>query len=81
VYVVPALRLVLAYEVAFAIRVAACVKFTPSVERSTLNPASFVALSVQARLTRLDETAVAVRFVGAAGTGCVVADAVFEYAE
>jgi hypothetical protein len=39
-----------------------------------LNPASFVALSVQARLIRLDETAIAVRFVGAAGVG-VVAEA------
>jgi hypothetical protein len=35
-----------------------------------------VALSVQASSMRLDETAVAVRFVGAAGTGSVVAEAV-----
>ena len=60
---------------------ATCVKFTPSVERSTLNPASFVALSVHARLIWLDETAVAVRFEGAAGVACVVAVAVFENAE
>ena len=56
-------------------------KFTPSVERSSLKPASFVALSVHVSLIRLDEMAVAFRFDGAAGVACVVADATFENAE
>jgi len=42
-------------------------KFIPSVERSILKPSSFAALSIQARLIRLEETAVAVRLDGAAG--------------
>jgi hypothetical protein len=50
----------------------------PSNERSILNPISFVALSVHVRLIRLDEAAVATRFVGVAGAGCVEANATFE---
>ena len=42
-------------------------KFIPSVERSILKPSSFAALSIQARLIWLEETAVAVRLDGAAG--------------
>ena len=61
-----------------ATAVATCVKITPSVERSILNPSSPVALSVHARFIRLDEAAAAVRPVGAAGGGCVVDWAVFE---
>ena len=58
-------------------RMPICVKLTPSVERSSLKPVSFVALSVQARFI-LPAAGVAVRFVGAAGAGRVVAEAVFE---
>ena len=57
------------------------VKVTPSVERSTLKPASLVALSVQARSIRLEASGVAVRLVGAAGAGSGVAVAVLEGAE
>jgi hypothetical protein len=42
-------------------------KFTLFVERSILKPSSFAALSIQARLIWLEETAVAVRLDGAAG--------------
>jgi hypothetical protein len=42
-------------------------KFIPSVECSILKPSSFAALSIQARLIWLEETAVAVRLDGAAG--------------
>ena len=38
-------------------------------ERSTLNPVSLSELSIHDRLIWLDETAVHVRFVGAAGVG------------
>ena len=38
-------------------------------------------MSVQARLTWLEETATAVRFVGGAGGGSVVAEATFEGGE
>ena len=44
--------------------------------RSTLNPVSFVELSAQARLIWLEETAVAVRPLGAAGTVAAVGVAV-----
>ena len=47
--------------------VAISAKVVPSDERSTLNPSSSMEPSVQARLMRLLETAVAARFVGAAG--------------
>src|SRR3972149_11492924 len=81
VYAVLAVRLVFGYEVELALSMLPRVKLTPSVDRSSLKPASFVELSVQARLMRLDDTVAAVRFVGAAGAGCVVAGAAFEYAE
>jgi hypothetical protein len=60
---------VLAYLVTFAPTVAICVNVLPSIERSTLNPVSLFELSVQDRLIRLDDTAPAVRFVGARGVG------------
>jgi len=47
-----------------------------SVERSILNPVSLFELSVQDRLIWLDDTAVAVRFVGGAGVGTGVGVAV-----
>ncbi len=53
-------------------------KLMSSVERSSLKPASLLALSVQTRSMRLVDTAAAVRPEGAAGVGWVVADAVFE---
>ena len=68
----------LAYAVVFAFRVAISAKVTPSVDCSTLKAVSLKALSVQARLIRLEETVVAVRLEGAAGTGSVVAVAAFE---
>ena len=49
----------------------------PSVERSILNPCSYVELSVHARLMRPEDTGVADRFDGAAGVGRVVAAATF----
>jgi hypothetical protein len=60
---------VLTYMVTFAPTVAICVNVVPSVERSTLNPVSLFELSVQDRLIWLDDTAVAVRFVGGLGVG------------
>ena len=68
-------------KVVFGFRSATCEKLTPLVERSTRKPVSLVALSVHARLMRLVETAVAVRFDGAAGGGWVVAEAVLENEE
>src|SRR4026207_1389778 len=59
--------------VTFAPLRAICKKVVPSVDRSTLNPVSLFELSVQDRLIWLDDTAVAVRFVGAAGVGVGVA--------
>ncbi len=41
--------------------------FLRCLERDTLNPVSLLELSVQERLIWLDETAVAVRSLGAAG--------------
>jgi hypothetical protein len=55
--------------VTFACLVAICPKLVPFLERSTLNPVSLFELSVQERLIWLDDTAVAIRFVGAAGVG------------
>ena len=46
-----------------------CAKLTPSEERSILKPSSIVALSVQVRVILLEETAVAVRLVGASRPG------------
>jgi hypothetical protein len=60
---------VLLNVVTFAPRVASGEKPLPFLERSTLNPVSLFELSVQERLIWLDDTAVAVRFVGAAGVG------------
>ena len=67
--------------VTFAPTVAICVNVVPSVERSTLNPVSLFELSVQDRLIWLDDTAVAVRFVGGLGVGHTPEYelAVFEY--
>jgi hypothetical protein len=59
----------LTYIATFAPTVAICVNVVPSVERSTLNPVSLFELSVQDRLIWLDDTAVAVRFVGERGVG------------
>jgi hypothetical protein len=53
--------------VTFAFLVAICENDTPFFERSTLNLVSLLELSVQDRLIWLDDTAVAVRFVGATG--------------
>jgi hypothetical protein len=53
--------------VIFAPLRAICENVLPFLERSTLNPVSLFELSVQERLIWLDDTAVAVRFVGAAG--------------
>ena len=41
----------------------------PSVERSILNPLSFVELSIQERLIRLEDTSAAFKLDGAAGIG------------
>ena len=71
---------VLEYAVAFTPRSAIWVKLTPSVDRSTLNPCSVAALSVQVRSIRLDEIGVAARLLGAAGPEVVVAEAVFDQA-
>jgi hypothetical protein len=62
--------------------VAICVKFTPSTDRSTLNPVSLVELSVHDRSIDDELTAVADRLDGAAGPEAgVLAVAVFEYSE
>jgi len=55
--------------VTFAPLVAICENALPFLERSTLNPVSLFELSLQERLIWLDDTAIAVRFVGAAGVG------------
>ena len=57
----------------FVLTLPICVKVVLSSERSTLNPVSFVELSVQLRLIWLDDAAVAVRPLGAAGVGVGVA--------
>ena len=49
--------------------------------RSILYPVSTLELSVQERFIWLEDTAVALRLLGADGLGCVLALAVFEYAE
>ena len=48
--------------------------FLPSGERKILNPTSLVELSLQARLIRLDDTAVAVRLEGGARLGVGVGE-------
>ena len=60
------------YTVTFAPTLAIWVNVVPFPERSTLNPVSLLELSVQERLIRLDDTAVATRFVGAARVGVPV---------
>jgi len=65
--VVEALSPVLANVVIFAPTVARRLKFLPFLERYTLKLVSLFELSVQDRLIWLDDAAVAVRFVGAAG--------------
>jgi len=67
---------VLAYEVTPALTVAICVNVVPSGERSILNPVSLFELSVHDRLIWLDDAAVAVRLLGAAGVGVGVGVAV-----
>jgi hypothetical protein len=57
----------LANTVTFAPTVASRLKCLPFLERYTLNPVSLFELSVQDRLIWLEETAVAVRLLGAAG--------------
>ncbi len=57
----------------FAPTVPICVKVVPFNERSTWKPVSFVELSVQLKLIWLDDAAVAVRPLGAAGVGVGVA--------
>ena len=56
-----------AYAVTFAPTVAISLNPLPWRARSTLNPVSLSELSVQDRLTWLDDTAVAERFEGAPG--------------
>ncbi len=73
---VEAARPLLAYVVIRAPTVATCVNVLPLVERSILNPVSLFELSVHERLIWLDDAAVAVRFVGAAGIGVGVGVAV-----
>jgi hypothetical protein len=63
---------VLAYVVTFAPTVAIRLKLLPWLERYTSNPVSLFERSVQERLIWPDDTAVAVRFVGAAGVGAGV---------
>jgi hypothetical protein len=58
-----------AYVVTFAPTVAIRLKLLPRLERYTSNPVSLFERSVQDRLIWLDDTAAAVRFVGAAGAG------------
>jgi len=62
-----------AYVVTFAPTVAIRLNELPCVLRYTLNPVSLFEWSVQDRLIWLDDTAVAIRFVGAAGVGIGVA--------
>jgi hypothetical protein len=60
---------VLVNVVTFAPLVAICENALPFLERSTINPVSLFELSLHERLIWLDDTAIAVRFVGAAGVG------------
>ena len=70
------------YVVTFADTVANGVNVVPSGDRSMANPVSFDALSVQARLIWVLDTAVAVRLAGAAGAVPVVcALATFDHAD
>jgi len=66
---VEAARPPLAYVVILAPTVATWVNVVPSGERSILNPVSLFELSVHERLIWLDDAAVAVRLLGAAGVG------------
>ena len=61
------------YVVTFPPTVAIRLNELPCLVRSTLNPVSLFELSLQDRLIWLDDTAVAIRFVGAAGVGIGVA--------
>jgi hypothetical protein len=58
-----------AYVVTFAPTVAISLNALPCLVRYTLKPVSLFELSVHDRLIWLDDTASAVRFVGAAGVG------------
>jgi hypothetical protein len=58
--------------VTFAPTVAICLNDLPRFVRYILNSVSLFELSVQDRLIWLDDTAVAVRFVGASGVGVAV---------
>ena len=62
-----------AYVVTFAPTVAISLNDLPRLARSTLKPVSLFEWSVQDTLIWLDDTALAVRFVGAAGVGVGVA--------
>ena len=53
--------------VTFAPLVAIVEKLVPFIDRCILNPVSLFELSVHDRLIRLEETAVAVRLLGAVG--------------
>jgi len=53
----------------FAATVPTCVKVVPFVDCSILNPLSLLELSTHARFICLEDAAVAVRLVGAAGVG------------
>ena len=65
------------YVVTFPPTVATSVNVIPaSVERSILNSVSFSELSAQDRSISLDDTAVAIRLLGAAGVGVGVGVAV-----
>jgi len=72
VYVVLALRPVSAKETMFAGIVATSWKVRPAVERSISKRVSFVLVSLQERLMRERETAVALRPVGADGAAAPV---------
>jgi hypothetical protein len=60
------------YVVTFPPTVAIRLNELPCLVRSTLKPVSLFELSLQDRLIWLDDTAVAIRFVGAAGVGLAV---------
>ena len=81
VYVVPAPGRCWRTRWRLAPTVAICVNSTPSVERSSLKPASLIALSVQVRLIELDETAAALRLLVRRASRWVVAEAMLENAE
>ena len=64
---VEAITPLLVYAVTFAPTVAICLKVVLSVERSILNPVSLLELSLHESWTFVDETRLAIKFLGAAG--------------